>query len=499
MQTEKFMELFSGLNRAYGHYEIREQRDDGKKQGRAATIRKEVTPELWEKHLRGEESLGIIPINDSSECKFGAIDVDQYDGLDMKAIHEKIHRFKLPLFPCESKSGGVHLYLFTREWVPAGLMQRKLKDMAAVLGFGGSEIFPKQTMILAERGDIGQWINMPYFGKTRWWNRCDHDEFVNTVMPNRVSKSELEKFEIEHSNNGLFIDGPPCLEQLAIQGFPTGTRNDGLFNVAIYLKRKNPDGWEKEIEEYNARIMDPPLDSTEVQGVIKSAKRKDFSYTCNKPPIAPYCNSGVCKLRKHGIDVGGNLPAIHSLTKIDTNPPTWFLDVDGGGRLELETDDLQNQRRFQRKCMDRLNLMPSKMTDIAWTKMINALFERLTIIDMPQDSSPIGQLHEHIKTFCTGNVQAKSKEEMLLGKPWKDPMARIHYFRVGDLMTYLNRIGFREYRVYQVTAYLRSIKADHKFFNLNGKGTNTWGLPEIEVSEKKIETPETGGTDEAPF
>ena len=26
---------------------------------------------------------------------------------------------------------------------------------------------------------------------------------------------------------------------------------------------------------------------------------------------------------------------MHSLTKFDTEPPIWFLDVDGGGRLEL--------------------------------------------------------------------------------------------------------------------------------------------------------------------
>ena len=40
------------------------------------------------------------------------------------------------------------------------------------------------------------------------------------------------------------------------------------------------------------------------------------------------------------------------LTKQDSEPPIWFLDVEGG-RLELETDDLLNQNRFQTKVYGR--------------------------------------------------------------------------------------------------------------------------------------------------
>jgi|TARA_R100000482_G_C5090307_1_gene130472 hypothetical protein len=244
--------------------------------------------------------------------------------------------------------------------------------------------------------------------------------------------------------------------------------------------------------------MDPPLASTEVQAVMKSANRKDYHYTCSKAPIAPYCNAAVCKLRAHGIDGGNDMPTIHSLTKFDSNPPIWFLDIEGGGRLELETDDLQNQRRFQKKCMEKLNMLPSKMSEPAWAKLINHLMDNLTIIPAPVDASPIGQLMEHIDRFVNGRAQARSKEELLLGKPWTEHNK--HYFRMSDLMAYFDRMHFRDYRIHQVTAILKQNGAEHHFFNLKGKGTNCWSIAKIETHDGKFDTPrELDKTDEIPF
>lgn len=496
MQAERFFNLFLGLTRAHGTYAINGERADGKKQGKATTVREDVTLDLWEKHLAGEKSLGIIPIDDNSQCFFGAIDVDKYDGLDFVDLNRKLEQYNLPLFPCKSKSGGVHLYLFASEPVDAALMQSKLKEIAAGLGFGGSEIFPKQTRILAERGDIGQWINMPYFGKTRWCNEQPPSAFLDTAENARLSEKQLDKLQIPLIVDD-FEDGPPCLQFLATQGFPPGTRNDGLFNCAVYARKKNPDDWQSDLEVINVKLMDPPLSSTEVQAVVKSASRKDYQYTCSKAPIAPYCNAAVCKLRKFGVSGSNDIPPIHSLTKYNSTPPIWFLDVDGGGRLELETDDLQNQRRFQRKCMEKLNIMPSKMNDNAWTKLINFLFENLTIIEAPVDASPVGQLFEHVERFCTGRVRAKTREELLLGKPWTEDGR--HYFRIADLMAYLDRMHFRDYKVHQITAILKSNHAEHHFFNLKGKGINCWSVVEFDQHEGEFDIPQGIDDDEIAF
>ena len=231
------MKLFEGLPRAHGTYEIKGERADGKKQGKATTVREDVTLEKWQAHLDGKTGIGIIPINDDSSCKFGAIDVDQYDGLDIKVVNDKIKQYKLPLFPCMSKSGGVHLYIFTSEWVPADVMQNKLRDIAAALGFGGSEIFPKQAYILADRGDVGQWINMPYFGNERICNGLSAKKFTEAALLNRLSLEDFNKLKIPQPQSD-FDDGPPCLQHLSAQGFPQGTRNNGLFNVAVYCRKR---------------------------------------------------------------------------------------------------------------------------------------------------------------------------------------------------------------------------------------------------------------------
>ena len=145
----KFNSLFAGLERAHGTYEIKDSRADGKLTGKAITVREKVTLKHWKDHLTGVKGLGIIPINDNAQVKFGAIDVDDYTK-DLKELSKQIFKLNLPFVPCRSKSGGIHLYLFCKEWIPAQIMKEKLEELASSLGFGGCEVFPKQIQILAE-------------------------------------------------------------------------------------------------------------------------------------------------------------------------------------------------------------------------------------------------------------------------------------------------------------------------------------------------------------
>ena len=46
-------------------------------------------------------------------------------------------------------------------------MQSTLKKIAKVLGYEGAEIFPKQTEILVERGDTGNFLNLTYYTETK--------------------------------------------------------------------------------------------------------------------------------------------------------------------------------------------------------------------------------------------------------------------------------------------------------------------------------------------
>jgi hypothetical protein len=144
--------------------------------------------------------------------------------------------------------------------------------------------------------------------------------------------------------------------------------------------------------------------------------------------------------------------------------------------------------------MEKLNTMPNKMSDQAWTKLINHLLENLTVVEAPVDASPIGQLMEHVERFCNGRVQAKNRDELLLGKPWTEDNR--HYFRVADLMAYLDRMHFRDYRVHQVTSILKGQDAEHHFFNCKGKGVNCWSIKAFDKHEEDFETPKLEGKDD---
>ena len=68
--AEQFQELFTGLQRGYGILHA-----DGTTY---KYVKGQPTPELYQQHLEGKISLGIVPITDTGNCKFEAIDFDDH-------------------------------------------------------------------------------------------------------------------------------------------------------------------------------------------------------------------------------------------------------------------------------------------------------------------------------------------------------------------------------------------------------------------------------------
>ena len=482
------MALFEGYDGAHGtHGETQknpEKHDKLEIKKTATTVREPVTEDLWVQHLMGKRPIGIIPIRKDNTCLWGCIDIDRYD-IDQGEIVRKLKEAKLPLVVCRTKSGGAHIYMFLDEPVEAALVQAKLRDLAAMLGYGGSEIFPKQSQVLVDSGDLGNWLNMPYLGGDSTERYCVNEkgrgltlrQFLSVAETSRISEAEMIGLRMSEKGDSEFKDGPPCLQHLSTTGFPEGTRNNGLFAMGTFLKRKHPDRWETLIDEINARHFSPPLGSDEVGQIKKSLRTKDYKYKCSDMPLVNHCNSGLCRTRKYGVGASGSMPIMESLAVLNTDEPVWFLDV-GGRRIELNTDELQTPIRFQRKCMEAIHQVVPIMKRETWQAIIQGLMENLTVIEAPAEISLAGQFMEHIQSFCTDRQSAQTRDEILLGKAWHDDETGRYYFRMKDIAEYLDRVKFKGMTRTQMANRIREAGGDSLFVNIKGTGTNTYFLPD---------------------
>ena len=108
----KFKEIFEGNNSAYGQLILSGTTNGkGKADGKAFIKRQPITDDLWQDHIDGKDpALGVIPINENNECKWGCIDVDVYN-IDHLVLMRNIKGLSFPLVTFRSKSGGAHFFL----------------------------------------------------------------------------------------------------------------------------------------------------------------------------------------------------------------------------------------------------------------------------------------------------------------------------------------------------------------------------------------------------
>ena len=511
-EIERYARLFRGLNRAYGAVDLTGKDANGKQKGKYKFVHEPRTSATYAAHLKGEVSIGVVPINEDNVCVWGALDIDQYP-LDHPAIIKNLEQLDLPLVVCRSKSGGAHIYLFMKEFVDAEKLQLKLKEIASEIGFGGCEVFPKQIRLVLDRGDNGNFLNLPYF---------DHENGLRYAIKDDGSAATLEEFLTyaeaasitEEQLDSLLAkaaadvdqklkDGQPCLQALLRQGFPKGTRNNGLFNLGVYLRKAYPDDWDKKILEYNQQIMEPPLALNEVNIVADQVKKKDYQYKCADQPICNFCNKDLCRSRKHGVGGGANTPSVANLRKYDSEPPLWFLDVNGSP-VELDTEGLQKQPRFQMLCMDQINFMPRTMSKQAWETLINMLLNTMldtegAVITTSDDTSLRGQFYDLLEEFSTHMQSAMDREEILLRRPWTDEEEGRTYFRLKDFEAFLKRSKFFEYRSNKIAQRLREIDGAAEQFRIKGRTVRCWSVPAFAKIEDGFETRFNDSDEDIPF
>jgi|TARA_R110002126_G_scaffold16551_2_gene66168 hypothetical protein len=497
---ERLKEIFKGLDTAYGQTKkTAEVRPNGKQEVRSFTIKQPVTDHLWQSHIDGvEPALGIVPINENNECKWGAIDIDVYN-FDHTAFIKKIRKFELPLILCRSKSGGAHVFCFTSEFVPASLMRTKLQAMASILGYAKTEIFPKQNSVKAERGDVGNFLNMPYHGGDRSVRYAFDDvgkaltmeQFSAYYNKHVLTKEQLIHVQLEknQTEETIFPDGPPCLQTILSNGaivegedVDHAGRNNGLFNIGVYLRKVNPDTWKNKVEEYNiARYINPPLKANDVISVINSIEKKNYDYKCNDKPICGFCQEKLCYTRKYGKE-GAAMPEITQIKKLDSDPPLFFVTVDGE-TLEVEPEILHDPEKFSIVCLTQLNKPLLPIAKLIWRKMISKLLNEMNEpLPAPEDMRIDVQLKEVLVDFVS-RAPGKSLSDIKKSKAFIEE--GVCYFRWKDFWRALVRTKSWPDKTYPKNKTMRLVqnifKGKQVFKKIDEKTERIWAVDKIDL------------------
>lgn len=483
LQLAEYMDLFAGDTRNYGvhHYNFV---GEGKEEGKNSTVtNKLLTVEQYKAHLLGKTGLGIIPITEDGEARFGVIDIDVYDA-DLTTYMHAIEEHDFPLVPFRSKSGGLHIYMFLRQQVAAKSVIDMLNKMVTALSLDIYikrklnrliEIFPKQVKIAA--GGVGSWINLPYYdvANTRQYaivrgEKLAFDDALSYIKTRRKTLTEVRAFLNDITN----ANGPPCLQTIGLLNAVDkgGGRNNYMFSMGVFLKKSDPEFWEQKLFSAN-EAMNEPLSRDELENtIISSLRKKDYAYKCAEAPCVDFCRKAVCKTREFGIGKeGGYFSELEfgTLTQVKAYEPYYEWDVRILGEESFKNLRFQNesdiigQDAFLRLCMRELHVLPSKLKQVEWYKTVNQALNEMKVVSVEKedDTTPIGLFKSILIEFLTERAMAQTKEQILNKRVYFDPKLKYYYFRAQDLSDFMFLVkGFRYYLPGALHGLLRDFKAE---------------------------------------
>jgi len=443
---KEYIEYFSGLKRSYGVCKIDDGYIDeatGKKKWKHEWTKTPVTDQDYEDHIKGIRSIGIQPCTDEGMARFGAIDVDKYP-IDTKFYLDIIQDKKLPIIPILSKSGGLHLYVFTTRLVKAKEIRNFLEELLFIFKLPQStEIFPKQTQLISTDGTVsnGNFINLPYNGDDRKaldidGSKMPFQKFVQTVGLNLVDPKNFKQIKLDLVRKELmgggeeFEDGPPCLQKLTkeVMTFTDG-RDRFLYNYMVMAKKKYPDTWKKMVLQAGRKYFtfDEHWTDTHIESKIKSWEKQKKGFTCTDPLLEPNCMKAVCTKRKYGVLSGEkkNYPTLSNLQKINYKPnPEWRVTVEHpeeGETIQLHlknTYKLTQAQEFKTVLFEQAIIVAPPIKQEQFDQILKSISgnNQIEIIEPAEGTSPLAILKKLLQKHIYG-AQATSFMSFSSGRP----------------------------------------------------------------------------------
>lgn len=509
---EDFAALFAGNLRSYGQWDPATRN--------MSTEKAEVTLDNYARHLDGRMGLGIVPITDGGTVLFGCIDVDNHgkggDGLDLDhaEIAKRVEHYRLPLVVTRSKSGGAHLYLFGSDYLPSKLVIRLLNSWRDMLAFPNHvDIFPKQDSVVTKSGEksLGNWINLCYFNAENTdryavdanGDRMSFELFISYAQSRRVTVEQLQ--EMAHREH---LEAPPCVQKMIHSGVESGSRNDSMYNVVVYLKRARPDSFFDDAMELNKTMFDKPLPPAEAKKVIRSASRRDYLYKCGEEPCKSLCDRKVCVTREHGIsteeskelDAQDGLPQFTELIEYKSEPPRWGLHVNGTLIPNIPTIILRDPNAMSTLIFEVMKINIPKITQDLWRRrVLDPLVPTIRVVEVPKEASASGIIQSKFSEFVqkadltSDGTNTEDRKALTRNIPVVQVMngTRCIVFRGTAFSEFLKRNKAEVMTGMDLwTALRRDCGADHDKIRVpGGKTLNVWYAPITDDYEVKVDEP----------
>ena len=482
---EKFINIFEGLERAYGQFKKNDKKLSVKVEGRPWIEHKPLTSQLWENHLNGVGNrLGVFPLKDDGTCKWGAIDID-VNNYDYENLLKKIRELKLPLIMFRSKSGRAHVYMFMKEFTSAEEVQTVMKKFAGRLGLADilDRVYPMQTS-LADKKD-GSWLNMPYFNHEEGSTYAYTDEFEDASIdqffelydqhvqtdlteflreeiqePRKKSKTvkekKLEDFFLPCTKNCLKLNGGKV---------PSENRNDYLLHMYTWSMRAVEKGVEK-IEAYskmdaaallkhfNRQYLERPLEEKEIDNTVLKSTDREYKYLCKRQSIKKYCDVSACLRNLCGIDpkqaeeLITAEEAVGNITEYTSEPPIYYESVDvksrsGDGftriRVEMKGSELIDKTKWVNILADSGSFpRPAilKMKPLDFQAFQYARLEKRQYEEAEEEASDNHEFKMIVYDFIRKATVSFNQGDLLDGGCYVTQEGRLH-FKLRRLMEYL--------------------------------------------------------------
>jgi hypothetical protein len=127
------------------------------------------------------------------------------------------------------------------------------------------------------------------------------------------------------------------------------------------------------------------------------------------------------------------------------------------------------------------------------------MVETEQITEASEDTSVTGRFMDLLEEFTAHMQQALDRDEILMGRPWKDDSENKTYFRIKDLDAFLLRNNFKALSAPKIAQRLRDINGDPVSLFLKGRAVRCWRIPSFAKQDAPFSTDAVRNSGGSPF